>query len=176
MGLSGISSPSSVAAVSLESAPVPAVVEDDHIRGEGPFVIVYGDYECPYCAAELGKLDGVTVVFRHFPVVSKHPRSRRLAAAAEAAALQGRFWEMHDSLFGDQGHLDDPHLWQRARDLGLDLERFEADRRAPELDERVTRDFHSGVRAGVMSTPTLFVDGELCPGVPGPELLERLGG
>jgi len=83
---------------------------------------------------------------------------------------------MHDSLFGDQGHLDDPHLWQRARTLGLDLERFESERRSPEVEQRVTRDFRSGVRAGVMSTPTLFVDGELCPGVPGPELLERLGG
>jgi protein-disulfide isomerase len=108
-------------------------------------------------------------------VPSKHPRARALALAVEAAGRQGRFWEMHDSLFGDQGHLDDPHLWQRARDLGLDLERFDSDRRSPELDERVTRDFHSGVRAGVMSTPTLFVDGELCPGVPGKELLERLG-
>jgi protein-disulfide isomerase len=119
-------------------------------------VIVYGDYECPYCAAELGALDGVTLVFRHFPVVSKHPRSRRLAAAAEAAHLQGRFWEMHDSLFGDQGHLDDPHLWQRARTLGLDLDRFEADRRSDEVAARVDRDFRSGIAAGVMKTPTMF--------------------
>jgi protein-disulfide isomerase len=149
------------------------------VRGEGgPLVIEYGDYECPYCAKTdllLARLP-IVRVFRHFPVPSKHPRARALALAAEAAHLQGRFWDMHDSLFGDQGHLDDPHLWQRARDLGLDLERFESDRRAPELDERVTRDFRSGVRAGVMSTPTLFVDGELCPGVPGAELLERLGG
>jgi protein-disulfide isomerase len=119
-------------------------------------VIVYGDYECPYCAAELPKLADATVVFRHFPVVSKHPRSRRLAAAAEAAHLQGRFWEMHDSLFADQGHLDDPHLWERARALGLDLERFEADRRSDAVAERVERDFRSGIAAGVMKTPTLF--------------------
>ncbi|HEX4720356.1 MAG TPA: DsbA family protein [Thermoleophilaceae bacterium] len=142
--------------MSLESAPVPPVAEDDHIRGEGPLVIVYGDYECPYCAAELAKLDGVALVFRHFPVVSKHPRSRRLAAAAEAAALQGRFWEMHDLLFGDQGHLDDPHLWQRAEELGLDLDRFERDRRADEVAARVERDFRSGIAAGVMRTPALF--------------------
>jgi protein-disulfide isomerase len=149
------------------------------VRGEGgPLVIEYGDYECPYCAKTDLLLAGLPIVrvFRHFPVPSKHPRARALALAAEAAHLQGRFWEMHDSLFGDQGHLDDPHLWQRARDLGLDLERFQADRRLPDLDERVTRDFRSGVRAGVMSTPTLFVDGELFPGVPGPELLGRLGG
>jgi len=119
-------------------------------------VVVYGDYECPYCAAELAKLDGVTLVFRHFPVVSKHPRSRRLAAAAEAAGLQGRFWEMHDSLFGDQGHLDDPHLWQRAEVLGLDVERFEHDRRADAVAARVQRDFRSGIAAGVMKTPALF--------------------
>ena len=119
-------------------------------------MIVYGEYECPYCAAEMGKLNGVTLVFRHFPVVSKHPRSRRLAAAAEAAGLQGRFWEMHDSLFADQGHLDDPHLWQRARELGLDLDRFEADRRSEAVAARVERDFRSGIAAGVMKTPTLF--------------------
>ena len=142
--------------MSLQSAPVRPPGEDDHVRGEGPVAIVYGDYECPYCAAELGKLDGVTLVFRHFPVVSKHPRSRRLAAAAEAAALQGRFWEMHDSLFADQGHLDDPHLWERARELGLDLERFEADRRSDAVAARVDRDFRSGIAAGVMKTPTIF--------------------
>jgi protein-disulfide isomerase len=149
------------------------------VRGNsGTVVIEYGDYECPYCAKTDLLLAGLPIVrvFRHFPVPSKHPRARTLALAAEAAGRQGRFWEMHDSLFGDQGHLDDPHLWQRARELGLDIERFQADRRSPELEERVTRDFRSGVRAGVMSTPTLFVDGELCPGVPGPELLERLSG
>src|SRR3954452_14270863 len=140
----------------LRSAPVPPPADDDHIRGEGPLVIVYGDYECPYCAAELAKLDGVTLVFRHFPVVSKHPRSRRLAAAAEAAALQGRFWEMHDSLYDDQGHLDDPHLWQRAEQLGLDLDQFERDRRSDAVAARVERDFKGGIQAGVMKTPTIF--------------------
>jgi protein-disulfide isomerase len=147
------------------------------VRGDGAHVvIVYGDYECPYCArTELLLADlPVTLVFRHFPVPSKHPRARALAHAAEAASLQGRFWEMHDSLFRDQGHLDDPHLWQRAERLGLDLERFERDRRSPEVDERVTHDFRSGVRAGVMTTPTLFVDGELVSGAPPPELIERL--
>jgi protein-disulfide isomerase len=149
------------------------------LRGDsGPLVIEYGDYECPYCARTDRLLAGLPVVrvFRHFPVPSKHPRARALAAAAEAAAIQGRFWEMHDSLFADQGHLDDPHLWERAREFGLDLDHFEVDRRSQVLDERITRDFRSGVRAGVMSTPTLFVDGEMHPGVPGPELIARLGG
>ena len=119
-------------------------------------MIVYGDYECPYCAAELTKLTGITLVFRHFPVVSNHPRSRRLAAAAEAAHLQGRFWEMHDSLYADQGHLDDPHLWERVEALGLDVARFDADRRSDSVAARVERDFRSGIAAGVMKTPTMF--------------------
>jgi len=109
-------------------------------------------------------------------VVSKHPRARVLAAAAEAAALQGAFWEMHDSLFADQGRLDPPHVWERVRVLGLDLDRFEQDRRTAAVTDRIERDFRSGVRAGVTTTPTLFVDGEAFTGVPGPELLARLGG
>ena len=113
-------------------------------------------------------------VFRHFPVVSKHPRARVLAHAAEAAALQGAFWEMHDSLFTDQGHLDPPHLWRRVERLGLDLDRFEADRRSGAVAERVQRDFRSGVRAGVVTTPTLFVDGRAYAGVPGEEVTQAL--
>jgi protein-disulfide isomerase len=139
-------------------------------------VVEYGDYECPYCAktdAILAELP-VRRVFRHFPVVSKHPRARVLAHAAEAAALQGAFWPMHDSLFADQGHLDQPHLWARARELELDVDRFEFDRRSDAVAERVQRDFRSGVRAGVVTTPTLFVEGRAHPGVPGAELLERL--
>ena len=147
------------------------------MRGSGGVVVIeYGDYECPYCARTDLLLNGlpITHVFRHFPVVSKHPRARVLAHAAEAAALQGAFWEMHDSLFGDQGRLDDPHLWARVETLGLDLERFEADRRSQAVAERVERDFRAGVRAGVVSTPTLFVDGEQHAGVPDAELLARL--
>jgi protein-disulfide isomerase len=136
-------------------------------------VIEYGDYECPYCARAdllLAELP-VRRVFRHFPVVSKHPRARVLAHAAEAAGLQGAFWEMHDSLFGDQGHLDDPHLWARAEALGLDVARFEADRRSEPVAARVEREFRDGVRAGVVTTPTLFVDGEQHAGVPDDEFL-----
>jgi protein-disulfide isomerase len=139
-------------------------------------MIAYADYECPYCARADALLAGraVRLVFRHFPVPSKHPRARVLAHAAEAAGLQGRFWDMHDALFGDQGRIDDPHLWERARRLGLDVDRFERDRRSEAVAERVARDFRSGVRAGVMTTPTLFSDGEPHPGVPTAELLERL--
>ena len=107
-------------------------------------------------------------------MVSKHRRARVLAQAAEAVGLQGAYWEFHDSLYADQGRLDDPHLWARVRDLGLDLERFEADRRSEAVSERVDRDFRSGVRAGVTTTPTLFVDGRAQAGVPSAELLRAL--
>ena len=141
-------------------------------------MIEYADLECAFCAKANEALAAVAVrrVFRHFPMTSKHPRARRLAHAAEAAALQGRFWELHDSLYADQGRLDDPHLWERARALGLDLDRFEADRRSEAVAERVERDFRSGIRAGVTTTPTLFVDGAARPGVPSAELLTHLGG
>src|SRR5215470_8670587 len=133
--------------MSLGSAEPPPIGPDDHVRGDGEVVVVeYGDYECPYCARTdmlLAELR-VTRVFRHFPVVSKHPRAQVLACAAEAAALQGRFWEMHDSLFGDQGHLDPPHLWARCERLGIDVARFEADRRSEAVEQRVRSDFRSG--------------------------------
>ena len=139
-------------------------------------VIEYADLECPYCAQAhlILKELPITRVFRHFPVTSKHPRARVLAAAAEAAGRQGRFWEMHDSRLEDQGHLDDPHLWDRAERLGLDLDRFEADRRSPEVGERVETDFRSGIRAGVATTPTQFVNGAIYPGVPDASLREAL--
>jgi protein-disulfide isomerase len=159
------------------SAPPPEPGPDDHVRGDGPVVVEYADLECPYCARAHLILRELPIrrVFRHFPVVSKHPRARALAAAAEAAALQGRFWEMHDSLLTDQGHLDDPHLWRRARELALDLERFEADRRSEAVAERVERDFRSGIRAGVATTPTQFVGGEAFAGVPGDRFLAAIG-
>jgi protein-disulfide isomerase len=114
------------------------------------------------------------VAFRHFPVRSSHPRARAAAAAAEAAAAQGAFWPMHDALFADQGRLEDPHLWQRAQRLGLDVARFDADRRSEGVEQRIAADFRGGVRAGVATTPTLFVDGERHAGRPEPGLLERL--
>jgi len=89
-------------------------------------------------------------------VASKHPRAPALHAAAEAAGLQGAFFEMVDSLYEDRGHVDDPHLWHRAEALGLDLERFEVERRSDAVAARVRRDFESGIRAGVTSTPALF--------------------
>ncbi len=114
------------------------------------------------------------MVFRHFPVRSSHPRAHAAACAAEAAALQGAFWAMHDALFADQGRLDDPHLWARCERLGLDLDRFEADRRSEAVAARVERDFRSGIRAGVTTTPTQFLDGGAHPGVPDASFQEAL--
>jgi protein-disulfide isomerase len=129
-------------------------------------VVVYGDYECPYCAAlELQLRERpVRACFRHFPVKSSHPRAYAAACAAEAAALQDAFWPMHDALFADQGRLEDPHLWERAERLGLDVDRFDADRRSDAVIARVKRDFMTGVRAGVATTPTAFIDGVAYPG------------
>jgi protein-disulfide isomerase len=133
------------------------------VRGpdDAPLVIEYADFECPFCAALELRLRQrpVRVAFRHFPVKSSHPRAWAASCAAEAAALQGRFWEMHDVLFDDQGRLEDPHLWERARELGLDLERFDADRRGEAVAGRVKHDFQSGLRAGVVTTPALFAAG-----------------
>ena len=142
----------------LTSAAVPALGGDDHVRGEGPELIVYADLGCPHCAAAWVEIRvrPASLVFRHFPVASKHPRSPALHAAAEAAGAQGRFFEMVDSLYADRGRVDDPHLWQRVEALELDLERFEADRRSPAVAMRVRRDFESGIRAGVTVTPATF--------------------
>jgi len=113
-------------------------------------------------------------VFRHFPVRSSHPRAWPAARAAEAAGRQGRFWEMHDLLFADQGRLEDPHLWERAERLGLDVARFDADRRSDAVETRISADFRAGVRAGVATTPTLFAGGERHAGRIEPAVLERL--
>ncbi|MGH2949590.1 MAG: DsbA family protein [Solirubrobacteraceae bacterium] len=137
---------------------------DDHVRGPDGAqpAIVYGDYECPFCAALEARLHerALRVAFRHFPVRSSHPRAHAAACAAEAAALQGRFWAMHDALFADQGRLEDPHLWARAERLGLDVARFDADRRSEAVAARVREHFQGGVRAGVVTTPTMFVGGD----------------
>ncbi len=148
----------------LTSAPVPPPGPCDHVRGpaDAPLAIVYGDFECPFCAVVEMRLRTLAVrtVFRHFPVRASHPRALPAACAAEAAGLQGAFWPMHDALFADQGRLEDPHLWARAERLGLDVGRFDADRRSEAVRVRVQQDFRDGIRGGAASTPTVFRDGE----------------
>jgi protein-disulfide isomerase len=145
----------------LTSASLPPIGEDDHVTGEGREAIVYADFGCPYCAGSWARLRALPLrlCFRHFPMASKHPRAPALHAAAEAAGLQDAFWEMCDSLYAERGRVDDPHLWERAERFGLDLERFNADRRSDAVHKRIERDFTSGIRAGVGGTPTAFVDG-----------------
>jgi protein-disulfide isomerase len=156
----------------LGSAPLPALSAEDHVRGpvDAPLLIEYGDLECAYCAAlharleELREGTQLRTVYRHFPVRSAHPRAWAAACATEAAGQQGSFWEMHDAILADQGHIEDPHLWSLAERLGLDLERFEHDRRSDQVAARVRADFTGGVRAGVVTTPTVFQGGEAFSG------------
>lgn len=155
----------------LGSAEVPPVGLEDHARGKGPEVILYLDLACPGCAGawlEIQELPLRTCV-RHFPIASKRPRSPALHAAVEAAAKRGgedAFWSFWDGLYEDRGHVDDPHLWERAARLGLEVERFDADRRSDAVAERVQRDFRSGLRAGVTGTPAAFVAGAILSGDP----------
>jgi len=145
----------------LTSAELPPIGADDHVTGDGVEAIVYADFGCPYCAVAWARIRELPLrlCFRHFPMAAKHPRAPALHAAAEAVGLQGAFWEMCDSLYEDRGRVDDPHLWARVERFGLDLERFERDRRSDAVAERVRRDFESGVRAGVAGTPTAFFEG-----------------
>jgi protein-disulfide isomerase len=149
----------------LRSAPVPPVSDDDHVRGpaEVPPTFFYADFTCPRCAVEAKRLAeaDARVVFRHFALKARHPRSVPLALAAEAASRQGAFWEFHDSLYEDQGRIDDPHLWARIQALDLDVQRFETDRRDPRIGDRVRRDVRDALRAGATTTPAIFVAGDL---------------
>jgi protein-disulfide isomerase len=131
-------------------------------------VLEYGDYECPYSRLAFRqierlekKLDGrVRFAYRYYPLVDSHPHAFSAAAAAEAAALQGRFWEMHDLLYRRQKALADDDLRTYAGELGLDLERFDRDRESPGVLARVRRDMESGIASGeVRGTPTLFING-----------------
>jgi protein-disulfide isomerase len=142
----------------------------DHLRGSptGRLIVEYGDYECPYSRQAFRAIErveeelsgGIRFTFRHFPLTGIHPHALAAAAAAEAAARQDRFWDMHDLLFRHQRTLEDDNLRQYAADLGLDVALFGRDQAGPEVLERVRRDVESGVASGeVRGTPTLFIDG-----------------
>jgi protein-disulfide isomerase len=141
----------------------------DHVRGPatGTLILEYGDYECPYSRKAFreiqrveARLDGVRFAFRHFPLTDIHPHALAASAAAEAAALQGRFWDMHELLFHRQKALADDDLHRYASELGLELERFDSERSDDTVLERIRRDVESGIASGeVHGTPTLFVDG-----------------
>jgi protein-disulfide isomerase len=142
----------------------------DHVRGPSgaPVILEYGDYECPYSRQAFREIQrvesqldgGVRFAFRHFPLTQIHPHALAASAAAEAAALQNRFWEMHELLFHRQKALEDNDLLRYADDLALDVDRFDGDRQAPATLERIRRDVDSGLASGeVRGTPTLFIDG-----------------
>jgi Na+/H+ antiporter NhaA len=147
---------------------VPVDPERDHVRGprEAPVTVVeYGDFECPYCGrAEpvirelLADFGDLRYVWRHLPLADVHPRAELAAEAAEAAAAQGAFWEMHDLLLSHQGDLAPPALHAYAELLELDLERFRAGLERHEHAPRVEGDVDSADRSGVTGTPTFFVN------------------
>ena len=144
--------------------------EVDHIRGpvDAPVTLVeYGDFECPYCGRaepmvrELVSTFGndLRFVFRHLPLVDVHEHAATAAEAAEAAAAQGRFWEMHDILIPEGVSLIYPDLVRYASDLGLDVERFADDVRSRRHAMRISRDITSADASGAVGTPALFVNG-----------------
>jgi protein-disulfide isomerase len=146
----------------------------DHVRGpaHARLILEYGDYECPYSRAAYRRIEsvetqligGVRFAFRHFPLTGIHPHALAASCAAEAAALQGRFWDMHDTLFHGQKALEDDDLQRYAGELGLDVDRFDADRSGDAVLDRIRRDVASGDAANVQGTPTLFIDGILHEG------------
>ena len=148
----------------------PLVSQHDHQQGPetAPVTLVeYGDYECPYCGKaypivkEIERRLGerLRFVFRNFPLTQSHPHAEHAAEAAEAAAVQEKFWQMHDYLFEHQRALDDAHLVQYAVALNLDEETFKREMIEHVHTNRVREDFLSGVRSGVNGTPTFFING-----------------
>ena len=142
----------------------------DHVRGgpDGRLIVEYGDYECPYSRRAFREIqqverrlgEGVRFAFRHFPLTEIHPHALAAAAAAEAAALQDRFWNMHELLFHRQRALEDDDLRRYAAELELDVALFDGDRTGAAVLGRIGRDVQSALATGeVQGTPTLFIDG-----------------
>ena len=148
----------------------PDVGPDDHVRGnaDGRVTLVeYGDFQCPYCGAAYPVVreveeragDLLRVVFRNFPLNTIHPLAEGAAEAAEAAGAQGRFWEMHDTLFEHQRRLNPSDLERYAESIGLDLDRFRTELAEGAWRETVRQQFRGGIMSGVNGTPTFFING-----------------
>jgi protein-disulfide isomerase len=151
------------------------VSDRDHRQGPATAAVTlvqYGDYECPYTRLsttvvraiqqQLG--EQLRFVFRNFPLTEIHPHALHAALAAEAAAAQGKFWQMHDYIFHHQHTLEDTDLEQFAEAVGLDLQQYAralADQRAL---ARIEEDVEGGERSGVQGTPTFFINGALYRG------------
>ncbi|RAJ81941.1 thioredoxin-like protein [Chitinophaga dinghuensis] len=147
------------------------VTQNDHSTGNpqsGRILVEYGDYQCSHCGIAfplIRKLlrqygDDLLFVFRNFPLQESHPAAVIAALAAEAAALQGKFWEMHDILYENQAELSADNILGFAATLHLDMSRFSQDWRSQQLLDRVERDLEGGLRSGVNGTPTFFLNGE----------------
>jgi protein-disulfide isomerase len=154
------------------------VGEHDHVQGpaSAPVTLLeYGDYECPYCAAAVAIVQELQrvlphqlrFVYRHFPLEKLHPHALRAAEAAEAAASQGKFFEMHATLFDHQAALEDAELLSYAAELDLDTARFAGDMAGHSQLRRVREDFRSGIRSGARGTPTFYLDDRRYDGVVG---------
>jgi protein-disulfide isomerase len=155
------------------------VGERDHAQGppDARMVLLeYGDYQCPYCGAafpivkkvqkELGRR--LKFVFRNFPITNSHPQAQWAAETAEAAAVQGKFWEMHDYLYENQGSLGDEAFFGRhAKKLGMDVKKLERETAQHVHLARVQEDYMSGIKSGVNGTPTFFINGVRYDGYPG---------
>jgi len=153
------------------------VAAGDHAEGpaDAPLTLVeYGDYQCPYCGAAYPVVKRLQktlrkklrFVFRNFPLTQAHPYALIAAETAEAAALQGKFWEMHDLLFEQQAVLEPDIIPTWAKMLGLDLEKLGNDISKGSVEERLKEDRLSGIRSGVNGTPTFFVNGVRFDGPP----------
>ena len=144
----------------------------------------YGDFQCPYCAAAYPEVKQVQTVldsklrfvYRHFPMTNVHEYAMLAAEISEAAAAQGRFWEMHDFLFEHQDTIDDPgQAFAFADSLGLDIQRMQLEVAQHVYQDRIREDFLGGVRSGVNGTPTFYVNGLRHDGEPVAEsLIEAL--
>jgi protein-disulfide isomerase len=146
------------------------VHDGDHVRGVpgAPFeLVMYGDFECPFCAASQGIIervhkrlgDELLFAFRHFPLDEVHPHARLAAEASEAAAAQGSFWEMHDALYAARGALEERDLVRHATALGLDGDRVAEELRDRVHAARVEHDTASGLASGVVGTPGFYANG-----------------
>ena len=144
---------------------------EDHVQGpdNSPVTLLeYGDYQCSYCGdlypvlKEVQKQVGKSLrfVFRNFPITSIHPQAFIAAEAAEAAAGQGRFWQMHDKLYENQFDLSAESIAIYAEQVGLDMERFVREVNDQTYSKRIKHDFQGGVMSGVNGTPSLFINGE----------------
>jgi Na+/H+ antiporter NhaA len=153
----------------IDDLAVPVDPEIDHVRGPTAArvtLLEYGDLECPYCGqAEpvirelLTDFGELRYVWRHLPLNDVHPNAQLAAEAAEAAAAQGRFWEMHDALLSHQGALKLRDLLGYAEELGLDVERFREHLRRRKGVSRVAQDVESADLSGVTGTPSFFING-----------------